>query len=156
MVGLSEQIAIEKCGNNAHKDHIHGKGQIGVNGQGAAGADEEHHRRMNQRIKGVHAQQTRGDNGVVDDGLEHQGRAADGKGRNQHGQQLWGPQLHGVAHQIGIGEVDLHHQIAHGAEDHENRHKNQLAAVGADSNAIQEQQPPFCTARRTGLLPRSR
>ena len=51
---------------------------------------------MDQRVKLIHTQQAGRDDGVVDDGLKHDGGTSDGKGCNEHGDQLGRADAHGV------------------------------------------------------------
>ena len=94
--GLFENPAVNEGGRDAHEHHVHGKRQIGIGGDQTARAQEKDDCRMDEGVQRVHAQQTGGHNGIVDDRLKDDGRAADGEGRNEHDDKLGGAQLHGV------------------------------------------------------------
>ena len=85
VVRFSEQIAVDHGGNSAHDGKVYRKGGVGIDRQKAARTRHKEHRCVDQRIKLIHAQQAGRDDGVVDDGLEHDRSASDGKGRDEHG-----------------------------------------------------------------------
>ena len=58
--------------------------RIGVDCQKAARTCHKEHRRVDQRIELVHTQQAGRDDGVVDDGLKHDGGTSNGKCRDEH------------------------------------------------------------------------
>ena len=66
---------------------------------------------MRQRIKGIHAQKTRGDDPVADNGLKNDRCRADGKGRNQHGDQLGNTYLHGIYDKFHLIEIQSPKQV---------------------------------------------
>ena len=66
---------------------------------------------MDQRIEGVHPQQARRHDGIVDHRLEDDGSPADAERRDQHDRQLWNPQAHGVAE---IFHIHIQKEIEHG------------------------------------------
>ena len=96
MVRFLEQIAIDHGGNSTHDGKVYRKGCVGIDRQKAARTRHKEHRCVNQRIKLIHAQQAGRDDGVVDDRLEHDGCTSNGKGRDEHGDQLGHADAHGI------------------------------------------------------------
>ena len=96
VVRFPEQIAVDHGGNSAHNGEVYRKGSVGIDCQKAARTRHKEHRRVDQRIKLVHTQQAGRNDGVVDDGLKHDGGTSDGKGCNEHGDQLGRADAHGV------------------------------------------------------------
>ena len=96
MVRFPEQIAVNYGGNSPHDGKVYSKSCVGIDRQKAARTRHKEHRRVDQRIKLVHTQQAGRNDGVVDDGLEHDGGASDGKGRDEHGDQLGRADAHGI------------------------------------------------------------
>ena len=96
MVRFLEQIAVNYGGNSAHNGKVYRKGCVGIDRQKAARTRHKEHRCVDQRIKLIHAQQAGRDDGVVDDGLKHDGSTSNGKCRNEHGDQLGRADAHGV------------------------------------------------------------
>lgn len=129
VVRFLKEIAVDNGGHNAHQDHIRREGQVRAAGQKAARAGEKDHRRVNQGVEGVHTQQAGGDDGIVDDGLEHDGGAADGKGGDEHDYQLGGADFHGVEHQLLAAEVDRHNHVAHRGQQNQQGQQSHLADV---------------------------
>ena len=96
MVRFPEQIAVDHGGNSAHNGEVYRKGCVGIDCQKAARTRHKEHRRVDQRIKLVHTQQAGRNDGVVDDGLKHDGGTSDGKCCDEHGDQLGCSNAHGV------------------------------------------------------------
>ena len=102
VVGFFEKVAIDHRGGEAHQHQVHSEGRIGVHRQNAAGTRRKHHRCVDEGVQGVHSQQAGGNDGVVDDGLKHQGGSPDGKGGNEHDNEFGNPQTHGVGKVLGV------------------------------------------------------
>ena len=96
MVRFLEQIAIDHGGNSPHDGEVYRKGCVGIDRQKAARTRHKEHRCVDQRVKLIHTQQAGRDDGVVDDGLKHDGCTSNGKCRDEHGDQLGRADAHGV------------------------------------------------------------
>ena len=143
MLCLFENPAVDYCGGDTHEHNIHCKGQIGVGGHHAGRSKKEHHRRVDEGIEGIHPQQAGSHDGVVDDGLEHDGGSANGKGRDQHDDELGSSDLHGVGQQLGIREIHFNQHIARRTEQNQKGQNQEFAPVGAYGNRVHWSAPPF-------------
>ena len=143
MLCLFEYPAVDYCGGDTHEHHIHCKGQIGVGGHHAGRSKKEHHRCMDECIEGIHPQQAGSYDGVVDDGLEHDGRSANGEGRDQYDDELWGADLHGVGQKLGIRKVDIHQHISCRTKKNNRSQDQEFAPVSAHGSSVHWSAPPF-------------
>ena len=143
MLGLFEDPAVDNGSGNAHEHHIHREGQVGIGGHHAGRSKKEHHRRVDEGIEGIHPQQAGGHDGVVDDRLKHQRGAADGKGGNEHDNELGGADLHGVGQKLGIRKVDLHQHISRCTKKNNRSQDQEFAPVGAHGSGVHWSAPPF-------------
>ena len=96
MTRFLKQGAVDHGSNHSHDHQVHAKGRICIDRQYTARTCHKHHCRVNQHIEGIHSQQTRRNNGIIDNGLKHNRCTADGKSGNQHGNQLGGSDTHSI------------------------------------------------------------
>ena len=145
MSGFLKEPAVNYRGNQPHQHHIDGEGSVGVQRQKASGAREEDHGGVDQGIQGIHSQQTGRHNGVVDDGLKHDGRSADGKRCDEHDDELRRAQPHRIAEQLFIFKVHLHQHVSRCRKQDKQSQDQQLFMVSAQNGMVQCSSP-FLTA----------
>ena len=108
MLHFLKQCPIDQ--NRRAADHqIDDKRQLRMPGDQTAGAEKEHHRRVNQRIQGIHSQQAGRDNLVLNQSLKDNRSTADAEGGYKHHQQFRHAQLHRIG---SIFRIDVDRQIA--------------------------------------------
>lgn len=88
-----------------HQHHIQHKSRVAVSGRQAPGTKKKYHRRMYQSVKRVHSQKAGGNNGIVDDGLKHDGCSPNTEGGYQHNNKLGFPKAHCI---LEISQIYIH------------------------------------------------